>query len=191
MKSGISPLFAVVTAENDPPRETHVTDTNKSASARIAGRVRELAFPVAERLGYTLWDCRFRFEEGSWSLQIELDSPSGISIDDCERFTRALETVLDAADPIPESYMLEVSSPGIERELRAPEHITASLGSEIEAKLRTAADGPSGPAKTLRGTLAAFDGKTVRIVCGAAEYNIPYDDIKKMKTVFETQGSSF
>jgi len=160
--------------------------TSRADCARIAKRVTELAAPVAQRLGYTLWDCRFRFEEGSWQLQLEIDrADGGISINDCEAFTHAIDPILDEADPIPQSYLLDVSSPGLERELRTPEQITAMHGAKVELKLRAAIDTGAGPTKTLDGTLDAFDGGNVKITAGDTIYNIPLANIKKMKTVFE------
>ena len=82
-----------------------------------------LAQPVAEELGLILWDVRFVKEGADWYLRFFIDrEDETVTIDDCEAMSRRLDTLLDDADPIPCPYCLEVSSPGIERELTRPEH---------------------------------------------------------------------
>lgn len=86
-----------------PPRKKeNTTDT----AARLAQ-------PLLEELGLTLWDLRFEKEGSLWYLRYFIDKEGGVTIDDCEQFSRAVEKKLDAADPISQSYTLEVSSPGI------------------------------------------------------------------------------
>ncbi|MBQ7597155.1 MAG: ribosome maturation factor RimP [Clostridia bacterium] len=94
-----------------------------------------LAQPVANELGVSLWDVRFLKEGATWVLRIFIDKQGGVSIDDCVDFTHAINPVLDAADPIEQAYCLEVSSPGIERELTRAAHFEACRGQKI--KLRT------------------------------------------------------
>ncbi len=94
-----------------------------------------LAQPVADELGVSLWDVRFLKEGATWVLRIFIDKEGGVSIDDCVDFTHAINPVLDAADPIEQAYCLEVSSPGIERELTREAHFEACRGQKI--KLRT------------------------------------------------------
>ena len=96
--------------------------------------VRALAQPVAEALGLRLWDVRFLKEGATWYLRIFIDKPGGVSIDDCVDMTHALNPVLDEADPIEQNYYLEVSSPGMDRELVKPEHFKACIGQEVEVR---------------------------------------------------------
>ena len=93
----------------------------------IAGVVTELITPVADELGYELWDVEFVKEGTRRILRVTIDSEEGITIDDCERMHRAIDPVLDEADPIESAYYLEVSSPGIERELRTERHIEVGM----------------------------------------------------------------
>ena len=81
---------------------------------RIAQRVFELAQPLAAEQGIELWDVTYTKEAGEWYLRVFIDKPDGVGIDDCERFSRALDPVLDEADPIEGSYTFEVSSAGAE-----------------------------------------------------------------------------
>ena len=80
-------------------------------------RAEQIARPVLEQLKLTLWDVRFEKEGSVWYLRYFLDKEGGVTIDDCEAFSRAVDPLLDEADPIEQSYTLEVSSPGVEREL--------------------------------------------------------------------------
>ncbi|MBR3289377.1 MAG: ribosome maturation factor RimP [Clostridia bacterium] len=93
-----------------------------------AERCRALAQPVADELGYFLWDVRFVKEGGTWYLRYILDKDGGVTIEDCVTMSRRMSPLLDEADPIPQSYCLEVMSPGAERELTRPEHFALCEG---------------------------------------------------------------
>ena len=97
--------------------------------------VTALAEPIAAQLGVSLWDVRFLKEGATWFLRIFIDRDGGVSIDDCVEFTHAINPVLDEADPIEQAYCLEVSSPGIERELTRDAHFEKFRGAPV--KLRT------------------------------------------------------
>ena len=96
--------------------------------------VRALVQPIAAGLGLAVWDVRFVKEGAGWYLRIYIDKPGGISIEDCEAMSRAVDKPLDELDPIQQSYCLEVSSPGPNRELVRDEHFTAFLGSRVNVK---------------------------------------------------------
>ncbi len=89
--------------------------------SKVTETVTALAAPVAETLGLELWDVEYIREAGQWFLRVYIDKDGGVSINDCEALSRALDPVLDEADPIPDSYVFEVSSAGAERELKRPE----------------------------------------------------------------------
>ncbi len=101
----------------------------------IAAVCRELVQPLADRLGLSLWDVRFVKEGADWFLRVIIDKPEGVTINDCVDLTHLLNPVLDKADPIPQSYCLEVTSPGIERELTRPEHFAAYEGEPVTVLL--------------------------------------------------------
>ena len=84
----------------------------------VADVVTALALPIAEELGYSIWDVEYVREGADYYLRITIDNEEGITIDDCEAFSRAIDPILDEADPITDSYHLEVSSPGIERDIK-------------------------------------------------------------------------
>ena len=94
--------------------------------------IHEIAEPIAEKLGLSIWDIKFLKEGSQWYLRVFIDKDGGISIDDCEAMSRALDEPLDELDPISQSYCLEVCSPGIERELVTDEHEEVVLKMEEE-----------------------------------------------------------
>lgn len=93
-----------------------------------------IAEPIVESFGLTLWDVRYLKEGANWYLRIFIDKDEGVNINDCEKVSRALDEPLDALNLIDQSYCLEVSSPGIERELIRPEHFDKFIGSDIFVK---------------------------------------------------------
>jgi len=122
---------------------------------------RALAEPFAEQLGLMLWDVRFVKEGASWYLRYYIDKDGGVNIDDCVALSRLINPVLDEADPISQSYCLEVMSPGIERELTRPEHFEAYLECAIVVRLIR----PLGGEREYAGILTAYDEDgTVHIV---------------------------
>ena len=125
----------------------------KKPSGGVVARVRQLAQPVADELGYFLWDVEYVKEGSQWYLRLTIDSENGIDINDCEKMHRATDPILHEADPIEDAYNLEVSSPGIERELKTDEHILSCEGWDVEAKLYAPVNG----AKVVCGTLLGLD----------------------------------
>ena len=107
----------------------------KSVAAAVYKAVRE---PV-EALGYSIWDLDYVKEGSEWYLRITIDSEKGVDLDDCEKVMRLVDPIITELDPVEGAYHLEVSSPGLERELRTPEHFQKSLGEESVLKLFTPA----------------------------------------------------
>lgn len=100
-----------------------------------AERAAELAEGLLEEMGLLLWDVTYAKEGSVWTLCYLVDKEGGITIDDCERFSKRVEALLDAADPIEQSYTLEVSSPGIERELTRDWHFEECMGEKLTVRL--------------------------------------------------------
>lgn len=133
-----------------------------NGSGNTAEVVRRMTLPIAEEAGVFLWDVRFVKESADWFLRVYIDrEDQPVSIDDCVKVSRKLSDLLDEKDPIPQSYCLEVSSPGIERELVRPEHFEMFTGAAIVVRLYQAIDGE----KEFAGILQALteDGKVVLI----------------------------
>ena len=102
--------------------------------SKVTERVLALAGPVAAGCGCEVWDVEYVREAGAWYLRLYIDKPGGVSIDDCEAVSRALDPILDEADPIPTSYIFEVSSAGAERVLKRPGDFERFLGEQVEVR---------------------------------------------------------
>ncbi len=103
----------------------------------IVDKVEEIISPVISDLGYLLWNTEFVKEGSEYYLRITIDSENGCGLDDCEKVSRAIDPILDELDPIQQAYNLEVSSPGLERELCKDWHFELCIGETIDVKLFT------------------------------------------------------
>ena len=146
----------------------------------VRDTVREAIEPTVTELGYRIWDVTYSKIGADYHLEITIDKNGGINIDDCERVHRAIDPILDECDPIEGFYYLEVSSPGIERELRTEEHILSSIGVTVEARLFVARDG----SKSVVGELVGYSDGVVTIKDADREIPIPKNEISKLSTVY-------
>lgn len=133
---------------------------NTPKSGGITETVRQISYPIAQNLGLELWDIKFVKEGPNWYLRVFIDKPEGITLEDCEAMSRALDAPLDEFDPIPVSYCLEVCSPGIERELSNDSHLEKFIGSDVNIKLIRP---DSNNEKILTGKLKNFDKDNIYI----------------------------
>ena len=127
--------------------------------AKVTDTVAALARPVVEAQGCTLWDVEYVKEAGEWFLRLYIDKPGGVGINDCEAVSRPVSDLLDEADPIQGSYTFEVSSAGLERVLRRPEHFTACMGQKVDVKLYRPLDG----SKEFTGLLEGYEDGAVTV----------------------------
>lgn len=132
---------------------------------KLVDTVRSLAEPVAAQCGCEVWDVEYVREAGAWYLRVYIDKPGGVGIDDCEAVSRALDPVLDEADPVPGSYVFEVSSAGAERELKRPGDFERFIGEQVEVKHYQPIDG----AKSHVGLLRGYDIGDVTVEVNGAE----------------------
>lgn len=100
-----------------------------------AAAVENIVRPVVEEMGLRLWDVRFEKEGPDWFLRVLIDRDEPLDTDTCEAVSRAIDPLLDQADPIDQSYYLEVGSPGLGRRLTRPEHYEALVGQKCAARL--------------------------------------------------------
>ncbi|HIT08074.1 MAG TPA: ribosome maturation factor RimP [Candidatus Merdivicinus faecavium] len=107
------------------------------SKSTIIQTVWDLAAPIAEEIGVSIWDVRFEKEGASWFLRILIDKEGGADINACEAMSRAIDPLLDEADPIPQSYYLEVWSAGMNRPLERDFHFTQNLGGKVTVGLFT------------------------------------------------------
>ena len=156
----------------------------QKSSGAVAATVRALAEPIALALGYNLWDVEYVKEGADYYLRIEIDRPEGITLDDCEKMHRAIDPVLDEADPIEDAYHLEVSSCGVERELKTDAHINACIGWRVEVRLYAAWDG----AKSWVGELRGLDETGAVLVACDPDGTVrafPKEKIASVRTVYD------
>ncbi len=144
---------------------------------KVTQVVEELARPVVEGLGCSLWDVEYVKEAGSWYLRVYIDKAGGVSIDDCEAVSRALDGLLDEADPIPDSYTFEVSSAGAERQLKRPGDFAQFMGSLVAVKLYSAIDGQ----KEYIGNLTAYQDGDIEIENQAGRRRFSKDQVASVR----------
>ena len=132
---------------------------------KVTETVRELALPVVEENGCKLWDVEYVREAGQWYLRIYIDKDGGVNILDCEAISRALSDILDEADPIESSYVFEVGSAGLERQLKRPGDFQQFMGSPVLVNTYQPKDGR----KEFAGKLAGYDNGAVLLDMGTAE----------------------
>ncbi|MBE6862248.1 MAG: ribosome maturation factor RimP [Ruminococcus sp.] len=145
-------------------------------------RVYDLVKPITDELGYFLWDVAYEKEGAMWYLRVFIDQDEGISIDDCERATRPINDILDREDPISQSYVLEVGSAGLERELVKPEHFEVCMGDEVRVHFIRAVDG----VKEITGILSGADKESVTVTDeNGQEKSYALSDISYVKLYME------
>lgn len=127
--------------------------------SKVTDIVSEMARPIVEKYDCELWDVEYVREGGTWYLRIYIDRADGVSIQHCEDISRELDPALDRLDPIKESYVLEVSSAGLERALRRPSDFQRFLGSQVSVSLY----GPVEGSKEHVGRLVSYDDGRVAI----------------------------
>ena len=123
--------------------------------------------PVIEAQNVELYDIEYLVEHGRKVLRLYIEQEGGVDLDSCERVSRAVEAALDIHDPIPEAYVLEVSSPGIERKLIKNTHYEKNIGKPVAVKLKK----PYGEnnQKNFRGVLIGLEEDTVVISADSAK----------------------
>ena len=127
--------------------------------AKVTDVVAGLAQPFVELAGCMLWDVEYVKEAGEWFLRVYIDKEGGVCIDDCEAVSRPLSDALDEADPIAGSYTFEVSSAGLDRPLKKPEHFEQSMGRQVDVKFYRPVDGR----KERTGVLEGYENGDVTV----------------------------
>jgi ribosome maturation factor RimP len=159
----------------DLARMTTTTETSQELT--------RLAEPICEGSGYELVDLHYARGPSGWFVRVYIDrlDPSGppISFADCERLSRELSAALDVEDPIPHAYSLEVSSPGVDRPLRKPEHFRRHVGQEARITLRDPRDGR----KNFQGTLVEASAEEIAIEVEGTNYRLPIAEVASAKLV--------
>ena len=139
-------------------------------------KVESLVRPFADELGLKIWDIRYLKEGASWFLRIFIDKEGGVNIDDCERLSRAIDEPLDTADIIKDAYFLEVSSPGLFRELTRPEHFEEFEGVDVTVRLIR----PIDKVKEFSGELVGIQGQNIVISIGDTQREFEKSAVSKV-----------
>jgi ribosome maturation factor RimP len=139
----------------------------------------ELLGPVVANLGYELWEIEYAPRAGGGLLRLYIDSPDGISVDDCEKVSRAVSAVLDEADPIPNEYTLEVSSPGLDRVLRTQAHFARFAGERVKVEMIAQINGR----KRFQGRLQKVGESEITLETDGGEVSLPIDDIHRARLI--------
>jgi ribosome maturation factor RimP len=157
-------------------------------------KVREIAERVAESSGLIVWDLELKGSGASRSLRIFIDKPEGVSHEDCAAYSREVATIFDVEDAVPgAAYLLEISSPGLDRRLFKPEHFAQFAGSLIKFSTRDLVDGN----RHFQGRLIAFSGGRLTVdldqagsrkkakAQGAGVIVVPFSNVEKASLVPE------
>ena len=140
-----------------------------------------LLSPVIEPMGIYLWDIEFKKEGPSYVLRIFLDKDGGIGIDDCENVSRALSDILDEHDPIPQEYMLEVSSAGLDRAIKYDFHFEKCKDKNVDVKLFAAIGG----LKEFTAKLIGHNEENVILEINGNEQEFPKNKISSIRLTVE------
>jgi ribosome maturation factor RimP len=148
----------------------------------VSDRVRDLVAPICADLGLELYDV----EHSAGKVRVTVDKPGGVDLDALAVATRLISRELDERDPVPSRYQLEVSSPGLERPLRTPEHYRRAVGQSVSIRLLPG----RGDDRRIAGVLAAADDEavTVEVEGAGSPVRLPYADIERARTTFSWGG---
>jgi ribosome maturation factor RimP len=175
------------TKEVEPMTENNASDFGSAVAnnfgSAVANKVAALVAPMAEALGLQVYDIDY----SGGTLKVVLDTPpgqpAGVNLDDLSLVTRQLGRELDHSDPVPGRYTLEVTSPGLERTLRRPEHFAREVGKTVNVRLHAPVNG----SRRLQGQLVAATASvvTVRDADTLVDTEVAIADIERARTVFE------
>ena len=142
----------------------------------------KLLQPVVVNLGYELWELEYAARSGGGLLRLYIDSASGITLEDCERVSRAISEALDANDPIEGQYNLEVSSPGLDRVLRTTAHFDRFVGERVRAETSMPVNGR----KRFVGRLVEVTDGQISLEVDGSTVKLPIDGIHKARLAPES-----
>jgi ribosome maturation factor RimP len=145
--------------------------------SKISSMVEEIARPVAEQCGCSLWDVEYLREAGSWYLRVYIDKPDGVSIQDCEQISKLLDPVLDEKDFIQNSYIFEVCSAGADRVLKKPGDFPPFFGRSVDIRLYK----PLAGSKAFTGILKDYTDSGITLLINNAELSFAHENIAQVR----------
>ena len=144
-------------------------------------RTEELITPILDRMNFELVDVEYVKEGGTWYLRAYIDKEGGITVNDCEAVAREMNEILDREDFVEDSYVFEVSSPGLGRPLKKEKDFQRNLGEEVEVRTFRAIEGQ----KEFTGVLKAYDKESVTIELEETEMKFARTDIALIRQAFD------
>ena len=165
-------------------RQTEKNVKPKKSSKNIVGTVSEALIPVINELGYSVWDIEYVKEGADYYLRFTIDHENGVDIDACEKVHRAIDPLLDELDPIEDAYHLEVSSPGLERDIKYDWHYEVLIGEKVELRLFAPIEAFPGT-KVFTGILKAYENENITLDINGSDCTIPHKAVSKARTVYD------
>lgn len=148
---------------------------------RVIEKVTAIAEPLLDAEGMELVDIEYRREQMGWVLRLFIDKEQGITLDDCTNINRELGNLLDVKDPVPHSYHLEISSPGLNRPLKKEKDFLQFKGKKV--RIKTAH--PIGNRKNFVGILSDYKAGTIYVSTDQGSFVIPYEEVVKANLEWE------
>ena len=148
---------------------------------QIKREVEELAEALLLGEGMELVDLDYRGQGSRWLLRLFIDKEGGVTIDDCANISRQLGDLLDVKDIIPQAYVLEVSSPGLNRPLRKKEDFSRFAGQQVQIRLNS----PLAGRKKIAGRLVGVENEAVIVEASEGRYSVSLKDIDKANLIYE------
>lgn len=149
-------------------------------SSNLQIKLEKLIEPLVVAMGYELWDLDLCRQKGSSLLRIYIEKEGGITLEDCGKLSHQISGVLDVEDPISGKYLLEVSSPGLERKLSKPEHFKRYIGSEVKIRL---SPGPELARRVFSGTLEDATDKEIILKSSDEKFTLALNQIERANLI--------
>jgi ribosome maturation factor RimP len=140
-------------------------------------KLSELLAPVVEDLGYVFWGLEYQVRKADALLRVYIDSNNGISVDDCATVSHEISGILDVEEPITMAYILEVSSPGMDRILFSTQQFSEFLGSDVKIKLNQKVDGR----RKIKGKINSVAGEEITMDTEEGQITIEFDKIMRAR----------
>jgi ribosome maturation factor RimP len=145
--------------------------------SKISSMVEEIAGPIAEQCGCSLWDVEYVKEAGDWYLRVYIDRPDGVSIQDCEKISKLLDPILDEKDFIPNSYTFEVCSAGADRILKRPGDFPPFYGHSVDIRLYK----PVNASKSFSGILKDYSDSGIVLKINDEDICFTHEDVAQVR----------
>lgn len=147
----------------------------------IVSKITELAEAVLADVGFELVDVEYLVDRGRWVLRIYMDRPGGVTVDDCALVSREIGILVDVKDLIPQEYVLEVSSPGLNRPLKKEKDFEWAVGKKVRIRMKEAVGGR----RNFTGYLARFRDATIYLAIDNNEVELPFKRVEKANLIYE------